>query len=121
MPLVNRYLTDIEIECAAYAALRSYEMTGSAEASMIAAREHYADELGVKATASQIRYAYNRAMLKWESIKIRTRKAIEARQELESLEDRIARIVADVRGVIPKAMADRREALQRQIEALETE
>jgi hypothetical protein len=65
MALSTRYLTENEIDEMAHAALDSYEMTGDKAAAFRAAREHAADEMGVRATQAQCATAFQRAMVGW--------------------------------------------------------
>jgi hypothetical protein len=59
------YLTSSQIDEMAEAALDSYEMTGDKAAAFRAAREHAADEMGVRATQAQCATAFQRAMVGW--------------------------------------------------------
>jgi len=70
------YLSGIEIQQMAEAALTSYEFTCCWSRAFQAAAEHATDELGVQPTKAQCATATRLAQTGWEGIKISVQKVV---------------------------------------------
>ena len=75
MKLQPAYLTEAQITEMAEAALTSYEWTASWRDAGRAAREHAADEWGLRATDAQIATAVRLAQVGWQSLSLSVRSA----------------------------------------------
>lgn len=64
----STYLTDAQINEMANAAANSYEMACEWRIAGRAAREHAADEWGIRATDAQVATAVRIAQVKWQAI-----------------------------------------------------
>ena len=75
MKLQPAYLTGTQITDMAEAALTSYDWTASWREAGRAAREHAADEWGIRATDAQVATAVRIAQTKWQAIAMSVRSA----------------------------------------------
>lgn len=76
--MINRYISQAEIDQMARAAVTSYEMACSWRRAGEAAREYAADELGVRATSAQVALAVRLAQTRWQGIAQSVHKEITA-------------------------------------------